>query len=175
MAQNRFESSIAAASESALTIAQPTTASLASVYGPSVTVNWPLRCWIRVVRGSRAPVATRVPFRKLSSTNPAISAMSSGAGGLGGLLTSGVVFMKNFIAFLLSAGVPTRAVRLLGPVRHGGLEAVTTLSELRAVVLGEEVLLLEDRADLDLAALEGGLLEPLDGLVERPDLPEPVA
>src|SRR5436190_825461 len=123
MAQNRFESSIAAASESALTIAQPTTASLASVYGPSVTVNWPLRCWMRLVRGSMAPVATSVPFRKLSSTNPAISALSSGAGGVGGLLTSGVVFKKNFMRCSSPPGWAQGRLDL-GAIRHARLHAV---------------------------------------------------
>src|SRR4051812_49209560 len=170
IAQNRFDSSMACSSESAFTIAHPTTVSLASVNGPSVIVNRPLRCSIRLPPRSIAPVATRVPFRKLSSMNEPISRIASALGGVAGAAASGTVCMKNFIGVLL-------LMRPSGTGRDRLLDAVLAIPDRRVVAaLGEEVLGFEDRPDLDLGpAVERCLLEPLDRLVQAADLPDPVA
>src|SRR5439155_26185290 len=115
MPQNRFESSIASSFDFTSTIAQPTTASLASVKGPSVTVTWPPLLLITVVRGSRAPVATRLPLRKPSSTNAAIFLYSSGVGARPEPDSgSAVVFMKYFIGSLPGLQLPFRQFGIPG-------------------------------------------------------------
>ena len=55
-----------------------------------------------------------------------------------------------------------------------GAQPRLALAQLRGELVAE-VVSLEDRTNLDLALLERGALEPLDRLVQRLDLPDPVA
>src|SRR5262245_23965301 len=63
-------------------MAQPTTASFASVKGPSVMVIWPPRLAMYFLRGSIAPVETSVPLVYPSVMNAPICSITSGVGGL---------------------------------------------------------------------------------------------
>src|SRR6266568_3283534 len=104
MARNRFVHSIASSLSRHSSSAQPPISSLASVKGPSVTVNSPL--WYATLvascTGPTPPVASSTPALVASSTNLPISAISSGVGGGIGADGSPSVYPRNRIVSFLS-------------------------------------------------------------------------
>src|SRR5439155_18253914 len=72
--------------------------------------------------------------------------------------------------------VVTSLMPKLTPGLELGIQSVLRCPNLAGGVAGSEVFGLEDLPKLDLdATVEGGPLEPFDGLFLRPNLPQPVA
>src|SRR5262245_3721513 len=81
--------------------AKPTTASLASVNGPSMISHLPLDAFTRGDGVSRPTVASSTPARVISSIKLPISAYISGLGGVISTLGSLLVINMNLIVVLL--------------------------------------------------------------------------
>src|ERR1022692_2021621 len=123
MARKRLVPSTASSLSRASISAHPPISSLASVKGPSTTVNFP-SAYVTLVassRGASPPAASSTPALVASSMNVPISAISSGVGGDIGAEGSPIVYPKNRIALFPSlvtgrpGGAPGRACRALAP------------------------------------------------------------
>src|ERR1017187_1414698 len=124
MLRNRFVHSIASSLSRTSISAHPPISSLASVKGPSITVNFPSTFVTLVASstGASPPVASRTPALVASSMKLPISAYISGFGGGIGVDGSPSVYPRNRIVVVPSVGgrCPrgTGAFRSGGPYRH---------------------------------------------------------
>src|SRR5258706_9398129 len=99
--QKRRENSIASSLDLASTSAKPTTASFASVNGPSVRLTLPPEEITCVGLAPSPPVASRTPALDISSISLPMAAYISGLGGVVGWFGSFLVIIIYLIFYLL--------------------------------------------------------------------------
>src|SRR5215469_1714023 len=183
-------SSIASSFEFALRMANPPTTSLASVNGPSVTLNLPPARRTRAPsdEGRQPSVDNSQPAFMPSSISFPIATISSCVGGV--FRSTDLYILRNRMAvslfYELEVGTAfhddvepqdpdsTRTVLSLFRFRHFLPQPFLLLLQLRRQVLAK-VGRLKHPPDLDLLSpVEGRPLQPLHRLFHRPHLPQPV-